>query len=64
MERKGKRKVVEGDRNTRYFQSMANFRRKKHYIEELNINNQSIKGNLDMRDCAKRHFQKLYEDRG
>lgn len=54
--------LKEGDRDTRYFYYLENFRRKRNYIDEFIINNQSIKGNLEMRDHTKDHFQKLYEE--
>lgn len=48
--------LKEGDRNTRYFHHLANFRRKNNCMEEL------LKGNEDMKSGVENFFQHLYSE--
>lgn len=54
--------LKEGDRNAKYFHSLANFRRKNNYVEELIMNGVSIKGSEATREGAKSYFQKLFTE--
>lgn len=49
----------ERDRNTTYFHYLANFSRKRNYIEEFIDNDRAISGNVEMRGHAKEHFTNL-----
>lgn len=35
-----------GDRNTKYFDSMTNYRRKNNYVEELSISGETVRAIL------------------
>lgn len=54
--------LKEGNRNTKFFRSMANFRRKNNHVEELYFNGEAVKGNEAMRQRSKLFFQQLYKD--
>lgn len=40
--------LKDGNKNTRYFHSLANYRRSVNYVEELLIGETSIAGNIEM----------------
>lgn len=54
--------LCEGDRNTRYFHSMTNYRRKNNYVEELRVNGEAVRDNETMRERARMFFQHLYNE--
>ncbi|XP_021891901.1 uncharacterized protein LOC110810135 [Carica papaya] len=54
--------LKEGDKNTKYFHCLANYRRSINYVEELFIDNSRIEGNNDMRDSARNCFQNLFTE--
>lgn len=56
----GEKWLKDGDTNSKYFHTLAKHRRRVNYVEELIMDNNSIKGNETLRDGAKTHFQKLY----
>lgn len=48
--------LSDGDRNTRYFHSMTNYRRKNNYVEELWVDGEAVRGNEAMREKARLFF--------
>lgn len=49
--------IKEGDRNTKYFHCLANYRKKCNYVKDININGVTVKDNKEMREKAKDYFQ-------
>lgn len=45
--------IKEGCRNSRLFHSWASHHRRYNYIEELEINGEVVKGNMDLREGVK-----------
>lgn len=52
--------IEEGDRNTRYFHSLASHRRRCNPVEKLQIVNKFVSGNDYLREGAMNFFQQLY----
>lgn len=54
--------LMEGDKNSKYFHCLANYRRRINYVEDILVNGDSVTGNEAMREAAKKHFQLLYKE--
>lgn len=53
--------LIDGDRNTKFFHCLANYRRKCNYVEEIAINGKECRGNAEVRDMTRSYFQQLYK---
>lgn len=54
--------LKEGDRNTKYFHCLANFRRKNNYVQEMEFEGKVVKGNDNLGEKAHLYFQNLYRE--
>ncbi|XP_021889517.1 uncharacterized protein LOC110808320 [Carica papaya] len=54
--------IKESDRNTKYFHSLANFRKKNNFVEELEFDGDTVRGNAVLKEKAKDYFTKLYTE--
>lgn len=55
--------IKDGDKNTKYFHSLASHRRMTNYVEKITVNGNQISGNVAMREAAKNHFSQLYQEK-
>lgn len=54
--------LKDGNKNTRYFHSLANYRRSVNYVEELLIGETSIAGNIEMWEEAYNYFHNMFTE--
>lgn len=53
---------MEGDRNTKHFHNLASHRRRCNYIDEMQIGDDWVSSNENLRDGAIKLFQQLYTE--
>lgn len=53
---------MESDRNTNYFHNLASHRRRCNYVDELQIGDEWVSGNDNLREGAMNFFQQLYTE--
>ena len=54
--------LIEGDRNTKYFQRMANSQRRNNYIDKLKMGDAIIEDKIRIKEEILDYYQKLYHE--
>lgn len=55
--------LKDGERNTKYFHCLANYRRKCNFVEEIKIDGMVVSGNSEIREKVRDYFHQLYKEK-